>query len=74
VGQAAILNSYDPYSPVSPVVETHIRGILAKRNISLASCSQTPLSIFQIGQYTACAYPSVYYPAGRYQVEASLPF
>jgi hypothetical protein len=74
VAQPAILNTYDPYSPISPVAETHIRGMLAKRGISLASCSQTPLSIFTIGQYTACAYPSINYPAGRYQVDASFPF
>ena len=74
VGQPAILNTHSPYSPVSPVIETHIRGMLAQRGISLSSCNQTPLSIFTIGQYTACAYPSVNYPAGRYQVEASLPF
>ena len=70
----SIMDSLNPYHPVSPTIEVHIRGMLAKRGISLASCSQTPLTIFRIGRYTACAYPTPNYPAGSYQVEASLPF
>ncbi|MEM9136884.1 MAG: hypothetical protein AAGB01_06000 [Cyanobacteria bacterium P01_F01_bin.42] len=74
VPSPSIYDNFNQYNPVSPAHEVHIRGMLAKRGISLASCSQTPVTIFTIGRYTACAYPTPSYPAGRYQVDASLPF
>ena len=74
VAQPNIVDNYNPYNPVPSAVEIHIRGMLAKRGINLASCNQTPLTVFTIGRYTACAYPSINYPVGRYQVDANLPF
>ncbi|HEY9826486.1 MAG TPA: hypothetical protein V6D19_13655 [Stenomitos sp.] len=71
----SIIDNLNPHQySVSPAIEVQIRNILSSRGISLASCGQSPTAIFMIGRYTACAFPSPNYPAGRYQIETQLPF
>lgn len=63
-----IFVSSNPGVPVDPSISAQISASLAARGLSLASCSANPGVVVLVGGYTACAYPTPTYPAGRYSL------
>ena len=62
----SILVNNNPAQQVDPGIGAQIAASLQNRGLALAACSANPGVVVLIGSYTACAYPTPTYPAGRY--------
>lgn len=76
----SIIDNAAPNSPVSPNVTLNIQNILGRRGVQLMPFCPTnfnavPSALFIVNnRYTACAHPSLSFPAGRYRVDSQTIF